>query len=151
MKEKIFTPMTIISGGLLATMIFLNGILSSLTNPIFSSLIVHIAGLVTSFILWMLFNPSRKGRLVSRNTPFWSYCGGISGALAVVLANIVVNSSLGLAGSLSLFILGQTLTSLVIDVFGLLGSDKRTLSRFDYIRVGAIFSGALLLINAGGK
>jgi bacterial/archaeal transporter family-2 protein len=151
MKNKHYTPLAAASGGLLATMIFLNGMLSRYTNPFLSSFIVHIVGLLSSLILWFVINYSKKINLVSKKVPFWVYLGGIAGAFAVVTANIAVNSPLGLAGSLSCFILGQTVTTLFIDRLGLLGSGKRKLTYLDGIRVSLILIGSLLIINAGGQ
>lgn len=132
-------------------MIFLNGILSRFTNPFFSSLIVHIVGLISSILLWIVINYSKKNKLIAKTAPLWSYLGGIGGALSVVTANIAVSSSLGLTGSLSCFILGQTVMTLIIDRLGLFGSAKKKLTLFDGIRVSTILVGSLLIVNAGGQ
>ena len=149
MNKNYYTVAATAAGGLLATMILLNGILSKFTSPFYSSFIVHLVGLAGSLILWIIMKPSKSAAIISRKAPFWSYLGGIGGALAVVCANTVVNSSLGLAGSLSCFILGQTATSLLIDGLGLFGAPKRKLVLQDGIRVGSILAGSLLIINAG--
>jgi len=151
MKGKLYTPLATAAGGLLAMMIFLNGILSRFTNPFFSSFIVHIAGLVSSFLIWVILVRVQKGSLVSREAPLWSYLGGFVGALSVVTSNAAVNSPLGLAGSLSCFILGQTLTALAIDRFGLFGASRRNLTLLDGVRVVSILAGSLMMINAGGR
>ncbi len=151
MKQKYYTSISMLSGGLLAIMIFFNGVLSKYTSPVFSSLIVHTIGLVVSLTLWFLTNKTNKWNLISKKAPFWSYLGGFSGALVVLTANIAVNSKLGLAGSLSFFILGQTIASLIVDSLGLFELDKKKLNTYDYVRVGLILIGSLLIINSGGK
>ena len=104
-----------------------------------------------SLVLWFALSVPGKKRLVSRRAPLWSYSAGIGGAMAVVVANIAVNSRLGLAGSLSCFILGQTVSALVIERLGLFGAVARKLTLRDALRVGAIMAGALLIINSGGN
>ncbi len=151
MEQKYYTSISILSGGLLAIMIFFNGILSNYTSPVFSSLIVHTVGLVVSLILWFLTNKENNWKLISEKAPFWSYLGGFSGAFVVLTANIAVNSKLGLAGSLSFFILGQTIASLIVDSLGLFELNKKKLNKYDYVRVGLILLGSLLIINSGGK
>lgn len=151
MAYRYYSSMAIVAGGLLATMIFLNGILSSFTSPFVSSLIVHLVGLLSSFVLWISFNLSNRHKLISFTAPFWSYLGGFGGALVVVSANVVVNSPLGLAGSLSFFILGQTFSALIIDLFGLFGTTRRKITSRDGLSVVSILIGALFLIRAGGQ
>ncbi|MDC7240779.1 MAG: DMT family transporter [Spirochaetales bacterium] len=148
MKVKYYTPMATMAGAMLAAMIALNGLLSRYTTPFFSSLLVHGAGLLTSLVLWRFMN--HRGKLVSGAAPLWSYTGGMAGALSVVTANMAVNSPLGLTGSLSIFILGQTVTSLGVDRFGLMESPRRLLTPLDALRIGLILTGSLLVINAGG-
>ncbi len=151
MNKKYYTSISVLSGGLLAVMIFFNGVLSKYTSPVFSSLIVHAVGLLVSLILWFLTNKTNEWKLISKKAPFWSYLGGFSGAFAVITSNIAVNSKLGLAGSLSFFILGQTIASLIVDSLGLFELNKKKLNKYDYARVGLILIGSLLIINSGGK
>ncbi|PIE81355.1 MAG: hypothetical protein CSA15_00920, partial [Candidatus Delongbacteria bacterium] len=80
MNKKYYTSISMLSGGLLAIMIFFNGVLSKYTSPVFSSLIVHTIGLVVSILLWILTNKTNKWNLISKKAPFWSYLGGFSGA-----------------------------------------------------------------------
>lgn len=149
MKTKYYTPISTIAGGLLAIMIFFNGLLSKYTTPFFSSLVVHTVGLFTSLLLWLRLNKTKNNKLISKKAPLWAYFGGFAGALSVVTANLAVNSKLGLAGSLSFFILGQTITSLFFDYFGLFKSNKRKLNKIDGLKFVTILLGALLVINGG--
>jgi len=151
MKTQYYQPLATTAGGLLAIMILLNGVLSKFTTPFISSFIVHIVGFAGSLVLWAVFSHVKFSTLFSTKAPIWSYCGGFGGAFAVVLSNAAVNSELGLVGSLSCFILGQTIMALIIDRFGLFGSAKRRLSRLDVLKVGLILIGALMLIQAGGQ
>ncbi len=150
-NERIYTFAATAAGGCLALMVLINGILSRYTNPFFSSLIVHVAGLAGSFILWLIINSHRKGILFSKEAPLWAYTGGVAGSLTVVISNIVVNSPLGLAGSLSCLILGQTSAALLFDYTGFIVETRRTPGVRDIIRLLCILTGALLIINSRGN
>ena len=89
---------------------------------------------------------SKKLFPYSSDAPIWSYFGGVFGALIVAIANITVNSSIGLVGSLSLMILGQTSFAMLFDVKGWFGMEKRSLYLGDFLQVSFILAGSLLII-----
>ncbi|WP_028973014.1 DMT family transporter [Spirochaeta cellobiosiphila] len=145
-RNLIYPALSLGAGTLLTIMTFLNGLLSHYTSPITSSLIVHFVGLLMSVFLWMFI---KRKNLISPKLSIHYYWGGLAGALAVVTANVAVNSTLGLAGSLSCFIFGQTITSLLFDRFGLFGNSTRKLRPLDGIRSLLIMTGAILVIYSG--
>ena len=151
MKTSFYTPVAAGAGGLLATMILLNGMLGAHTNPFLASFIVHLVGSAAGLGIWAVLKGPGRGNLLAKGIPPWLYLGGVGGAFAVVTSNIAVNSRLGLAGSLSFFILGQTLTALAIDLAGLFGVEKKRLETRDGIRIAAILAGSLLIINSGSR
>ena len=99
-----------------------------------------------SWFLWKWLSNGRNLLPFSAKAPRWAYFGGVFGALIVVLANITVNSAIGLVGSVSLMILGQTLFAMLFDFKGWLGMEKRKLNRFDFMRVAFILTGSFLII-----
>ena len=80
------------------------------------------------------------------DAPIWSYLSGVSGAIIVVLANITVNSTIGLVGSLSLMILGQSSVAILFDFKGWIGMAKRNLYLNDFLQVSCILAGSILII-----
>jgi bacterial/archaeal transporter family-2 protein len=146
MNRNLYTSGAVVSGGLLGIMIFLNGELSRYTSPVWSSLIAHFVGIFGSWFLWKLMSQSKKLLPFSSDAPMWSYFGGVCGAMIVVIANITVTSNIGLIGSFSLMILGQTSFAILFDFKGWLGMEKRNLYSSDFLQVSCILAGSLLII-----
>ncbi|KAA3644769.1 MAG: DMT family transporter [Chloroflexi bacterium] len=146
MNKHLYTGGAVASGGLLAITIFFNGELARHSSPTWSSLIAHFIGIFGGWFLWRLVSQSKKLFPYSADAPRWSYFGGIFGALIVVIANITVNSSIGLVGSLSLMILGQTCFAILFDYKGWFGMEKRNLYFSDFGQISFILAGSLLII-----
>jgi transporter family-2 protein len=64
----------------------------------------------------------------------------------VVIANVTVNSQIGLSGTLALMLLGQTIFGLLVDSLGLFQMKKRALSLYDFFEVLTIMTGSAVLI-----
>ncbi|MDJ0756404.1 MAG: DMT family transporter [Ardenticatenaceae bacterium] len=150
MNKQIYAAGAVGSGGLLALMIFLNGELARYTSPTWSSFIAHFVGIFGSWLLWKLIVRNKNIWPYSSGTPLWAYLGGVGGALIVVVANITVNSSLGLVGSLSLMILGQACLAMLFDLTGWFSFEKRKLMLADVLQVICIVAGSILIIWSGG-
>ncbi|NNF99153.1 MAG: DMT family transporter [Desulfobacteraceae bacterium] len=146
MNKRIYPSAAVTSGGLLAIMIYINGELSRHTSPAWSSLIAHFVGIFGSWFLWKYLSKSKTYFPYTPDAPKWSYFAGVIGALIVVIANITVNSSIGLVGSLSLMILGQTLFAILFDFGGWLGMAKRKIHLRDILQVILILAGSLLIV-----
>lgn len=143
----------ILAGALLAVMVTINSGLAALTTPFTASWVVHGVGGVAAFVLLMANGmvARKAGRLPQRGrAPLWSYLGGAPGAFAVALSSIAVNSELALAGGLSLLLVGQILFGLISDQFGLFGTPKRRLNRFDVLATLCVIGGSALLIFSKG-
>jgi transporter family-2 protein len=79
----------------------------------------------------------------------WHLLGGFGTAL-YISAGILVLPRLGAVSTFGLFIAGQMLASLPVDVFGLLGVPERALGAAGVAGGVAVLAGALLVIRAGG-
>lgn len=144
LSQRPYWPLAVFSGGLLASMIFLNGMLARYTSPAWSSLFVHGLGTIVAGIFVAPVFPGRARR--REKAPLWSYLGGGAGALTVVLSNITVNSPIGLSGTLALMLLGQTVFGLLVDALGLFQMRRRTLTAYDFVKVLFVMSGSAILI-----
>lgn len=104
-------------GMLIAIMLMFNGTLAKAYGNYTASVIIHLVGLIFITIILLL----NKSKFNSLNTiPLYLYSGGAIGFF-VVLFNNVSFKSLGISTSLALGLLGQSLSSIVIDHYGLMG------------------------------
>lgn len=112
----------ILVGGLIAIMVSVNGQLAVYTNVYISAAIVHLIATLGSFLLTYRYPDIRdkKDRL-----PIFFYLTGILGAIIIVLNNVTFKA-LGVSITVALMLLGQMVSSLVIDSFGLLKMKKVT-------------------------
>lgn len=140
--KQLNSTFSFLSGALLALMIFINSRLAWETSPLWASLIAHFIGSIVGLVFCLTI--SRK--IFSKEAPKWSYLGGVLGAVVVVLASMTVNSSLGLAGTISLMILGQVFMGLITDAFGAFGMPKKNISLNNYFHVLLTLTGSIIII-----
>ena len=105
---------SIFTGIVLAIMISLNGGLGNISGNYASSVIIHFDGLI-GIIFVLIFTKSKIKNL--KGIPFYMFTGGLIGILTVLFTNIGF-MGLGVSLTVSLSLLGQLVTSLVIDHFG---------------------------------
>lgn len=104
-------------GTLIAIMIMFNGTLSNSYGNYTSTVIIHITGLL--FIIFLLLISKTKITL-NKGTPIYLYSAGAVGVFTVLFNNLSY-SALGLSITIALGLLGQSVTSIIIDHFGILG------------------------------
>jgi transporter family-2 protein len=104
-------------GTLIALMIMFNGTLANATGNFTSSVIIHITGLFSVIIVLLISKSKIKLKM---GIPLYLYSAGAIGVFTVLFTNLSF-SVLGISITLSLGLLGQTLSSIIIDHFGLLG------------------------------
>ena len=129
--------LSLLVGGLLAFMISANGIVGEVAGTYTSSVIIHFIGLI-GVIGVVLFSKKKFKGL--RQIPLWMYSAGLIGIITVVFNNLTY-TALGVSLTVALGLLGQSLTSIVIDHFGLFGLpvyrfDKKKIFGFIIILCG---------------
>lgn len=103
-------------GALIAVMIMLNGTLSNSFSSYSSSIIIHLVGLIALTIILII----TKSRLkLQKHIPIYMYSAGAIGVFTVVFNNLSF-SQLGVSVTLALGLLGQSVSSIIIDHYGLL-------------------------------
>lgn len=141
----------IFGGMLLAVMVQLNGQIAAYSSPLFSSWVAHVIGAIVALLLVYLIRrwPDKQTEPVFAGPPpWWSYLGGVPGAILVALAGITVNSSIGLTGTLAFSIVGQLVFGSVSDQFGWFGLPKFRLTPRKLLSVLLVLAGSLLIIFA---
>ena len=139
-----------LAGTLLTLMVHFNGELARFGNPLFSSWTAHGTGTVAALILLaLLYRRKRALKVDRRPAPLWTYLGGLSGAVTVMLSSTAVNSPLALSGTLALGLSGQAVFSLAADHWGLFGLPQRRLRLRSLAALGLILAGSAVIILFG--
>lgn len=133
--------LSLFTGILITIMISFNGILSSYVGNYTSTLIIHIIG----FIILTLVLLFKKYKIkLSKNIPIILYSAGVIGVFTV-LFNTISFSALGASLTISLGLLGQTVSSLIIDSFGLMKMQKIEFQRKKIFGVSIIILGIVIM------
>lgn len=131
--------LALISGMIITVMNIFNGMLSDCYGIYISTVMIHLIGLCTFTIIMILM----KEKISFRNhIPFILYSGGMIGVLTVVF-NVMTVGSLGAALLTALGLLGQMITSLLLEQQGWLGTIKRDLN------ISKIMSLIVVMIGIG--
>ncbi|EEM16488.1 MULTISPECIES: DMT family transporter [Bacillus] len=112
-----YNLLSIIIGAFIAIMIPLNGILSEMTGNYTSSVMIHIVGLVAIVIVLLV---SKSKLRMQKGIPIYLYSAGAIGVFTVLFSNISF-TALGVSITIALSLFGQSVSSIIIDHFGLLG------------------------------
>lgn len=116
--------LAILAGTIVTIMNVFNGQLSNQVGVYLSTVIIHLVGLFTLIIIMII----KKQKISFQNhIPLILYTGGMIGVFTV-LFNVISISTIGAALVTALGLLGQMLTSLVLEYKGWLGAKKRTIT-----------------------
>lgn len=126
-------------GLMLAFMVSFNSILSNHTSAAFSNLFFQAFGLLFFTVILIAV----KGKLPFKQFDRYMILPGILSGITVIFSNVVV-SSIGVALMIGLSLLGQVITSMIIDEFGLLGKVKTPLTKERFLGLGLIGLGIIL-------
>lgn len=118
------TFLALLSGMIITVMNIFNGQLSNYYGVYVSTVLIHLIGLLTFMVVMSV----KKERVQWKNRiPLILYSGGMIGVLTVIF-NVMTVSSLGAALLTALGLLGQMITSIVLEQQGWLGTIKCSLS-----------------------
>ena len=133
-------------GALLPLEALMNARLGQATRgPLFAAFVTCIGGAVALGVMLAIARPAAPAAAGWSSIPFWLWCGGALGATYLASATMLV-PRLGAAGLICLVVLGQMLSSLLLDHYGVLDAPRRT----DALRaIGAalVAGGALLVVQ----
>lgn len=109
--------LSVLTGAFIAVMITFNGELGSRTGNYLSSVIIHIVGLMVIIVILIITKSKLK---IDKEVPIYMYSAGAIGVFTVLFNNITF-STLGVSLTIALGLFGQSMASIVIDHYGLLG------------------------------
>lgn len=134
-----YRNLALLNGVILAAMIFLNGMLSSVIGPYLSTLIYHLLGL-----LWIIAISVIKKNKPSnfKRLPYIFFLPGIL-SVATILFNNITIPHIGLTLTIGVALFGQLVMSALVEHFGLFDMPKNPFRRekilgFSIISLGII-------------
>lgn len=130
-----------IIGVLISVMIAFNGMLSGKLGNNLALVIIHLTGLIAVISLLIVY---RKKISFRKSIPLYLYSAGIIGVFTVASTNISFNC-LGASLTLSLSLLGQSVTSLIMDNYGLLGMKVIKFNKKKLIGLALISAGIVVM------
>lgn len=135
--------LSMFTGLIITVMVIFNGQLSDYCGVYLSTVIIHLVGLIT-FI--MIMKIKKEKITFSHHLPLFLYCGGVIGIFTVIF-NVFTVSTLGAALLTALGLLGQMITSIILEQKGWLGSMKKsmTLKKMMSLIIVVIGIGVMLL------
>lgn len=107
-----------------------------------SSVVVHITGAIFSLLL--LFTRRDEALSDIRKLPAWMYIVGMFGLILYLTVNHTI-PRIGVGAAVSLIIVGQLVSSMLIDHFGWLGVETRPIDGYRLLAVGLLLAGGYLM------
>lgn len=135
--------LSVLTGMLIAGMVAINGGLTDVYGIYPATVIVHVVGLVCATATALLKKEKlfRRGRL-----PVHLLLGGIIGVATTVFNNLAFGK-ISVSAIVALSLLGQTITSIVIDTFGLFHTPKRRLPWKKWVGVLLVLAGVFSMLR----
>jgi len=128
-------------GAILSIMIMFNGVLTKTTGNYISIVVIHIVGLFSIILILLIRRPKLK---LQNNIPLYWYSAGAIGVITVLFTNLSF-LELGVSVTIALGLLGQSISSIIIDNFGLLGMDVVKFEKKKFIGLIFIAIGILIM------
>jgi len=129
------------TGLLLSIMLTFNGLLSVATNAYVSNVIYHGIGFIFFGIILTILHKQQKP--VSFRLIY--FIPGFLGSITIVLNNVVLNA-LGVTMMIAFTLVGQVVTSLIIDQWGLLGKEVITSKLRQWVGVLIMVAGLIIMV-----
>lgn len=135
---------SIFAGSLLALMVSFNGLVGAAAGNYASSVIIHFIGLIGMIIVLLVTKSKLHGL---KKASFYMYSAGIVGILTVLFSNMTF-VTLGVSLTVALSLLGQLLTSLLIDQYGMFGLPKIPFNKQKIVGFATIIIGIAFMTFA---
>lgn len=136
-----YNLLSIFIGALIGIMVYFNGILSIYLGNYTSSVIVHLVGLIGIIIVLICTKSKLK---FDRKLPLFLYSAGVIGVFTVLFSNIGF-MSVGASLTIALSLLGQTISAIIIDHYGLLGVNAIKFNKKKLIGLSIIIIGIIIM------
>lgn len=105
-----------------------SGLNKAIEAPVLAAFVVYAIGSVCLLVSLFVFGVSGKDIAAGlRSAPWWAFIGGICNAL-FLMVSLIVTKQLGSAAFTTTIVIAAAVTSLLLDHFGLLGFEVRTIT-----------------------
>lgn len=138
--------LALISGILMAVQGSLNTALSKVVGIWEATFVVHATGTLVLIVVLFLFKIGRGHLGQLAQAPWYSYLGGIVGVFIIYLVAASI-PEVGVANATTAIIVGQVLTAVIIDHFGIFGLDRAPCSWNQLAGLALLAIGAKLLLK----
>ena len=134
--------LSLFCGVVISVMVASNAGLSNISGMHFSTFFVHLTGMCAILTLALV----KKAKLKHKPLPWYYYIGGALGVV-VVITNTYSFAPLGVSAMLAVGLLGQSVSSIVIDHFGLFGMAKYEFKPKRIIALAIMLVGIMCMIH----
>lgn len=149
MKTFLFILIVMIIGALTPYQHSVNAQIGAiLKSPFYGTLVNFIVGTAALLILLTLLKPDIPSLRQLTSIPPYLYLGGVIG-VALVTAIIIALPKIGATNALMAMIVGQMLSSILIDHYGWLGVPENTISLSRLAGAGLLLTGLYLVQRTG--
>lgn len=135
---------SLITGVLIAVMIVANGELGSSLGLYSSATIIHLIGLIFVTLVYVF---SKKPNRKSKGLPFYMYLGGVIGVFTIVFNNMAFGK-ISVSAILGLGLLGQSITSIFIDQFGLFNMPQVKFNKRKFVGLAFLLVGIFIMTSS---
>ena len=135
--------LSLLTGAIISVMVAINGDLTTYYGMFTAAVIIHIVGSVFAYIV-MKFK--KQTLSFTSDIPLWFYLGGALGVITTFCNNFAFGK-ISLTSIIAIGLLGQTVTSLVIDSFGLFGMNKYGFQKHTLIGLSLALLGMLMMLD----
>lgn len=139
-----YYALSAITGMIISVMIMINGMFSNHSGVYTSTAVIHLTGLIA--ISAVIFAKKDFKKLFKAKLPIYVYSGGVIGVLTIVFNNMAF-SKIDLSAMLALTLLGQSVSSLIIDHFGAFGMKQVRFSPKRLIGILSVLCGIAFMIS----
>ncbi len=134
---------SILIGAMVSLMSMFNGTLSNTYGNYTSSIIIHVVGLLLVITIMLI----KKAKVsIKKNIPIYLFSAGAVGVFTVVFTNISF-VKLGALLTMAIGLLGQSLISIIVDHFGILGMKENKFKQKKLIGLSIIIMGIFVMIS----
>lgn len=138
-----YKNLALINGVILAIMVFLNGMLASITGPYMSTLIYHVLGLLLIIFISII----KKNRLSNfKKVPLIFLLPGILSVITILLNNISI-PKIGVTLAVGVGLFGQLVMSSFVEHFGLFGMPANKIKKEKILGLSIISLGIIFMMT----